>query len=297
MPMTLRQALEETLAGWKEDILPQWQAVLAGTEPAFQDVDDRLQHEPWEPIFPTRRGKTIPGAPPDAHIFRALDGISPEQVRAVVIGQDPYPNVSWATGRAFEQGDLLIWPENGGFGRNRLVSASLENILRVWAVAKTGDRRFVENPKGWQEVVREAEALKLPSPRKLFDSWQKQGVLFLNAGLTLSRYESGGAEHQIKGHIPLWRPVIGALLTHLATRPEGHVVFMLWGRPAENVFVESGAKAAAETAGTWETRVRTVRHTHPVARVNNWPSFFRDPNPLLDTNAALLQMGEEPINW
>lgn len=297
MPIALKQALEEMLDGWKDDLSPAWRAALADVEPDFDAVDPALQHESWEPIFPTRKGKMIPGAPRKAHIFRALDGTGPADVRAVVIGQDPYPNVSWATGRAFEQGDLEDWLSNPA-----LVSDSLERIIPAVAVARTGNPEYTDltnASKAWARVVADlaSGALTLHSPPRLFDHWQHQGVLFLNAGLTLSRFKRGGSDHQLKGHIPLWRPVAQTILRVIATRSSGHVVFLLWGKVARDFFDESGIEQAAQDAGTWQTRVRTVQQAHPAASNDDGPLFFREPNTFLDANRALREMGAGEVEW
>lgn len=297
MPIPLRQALEEMLDGWKEDLSPAWRTALADVDPDFAAVDPDLQHESWEPIFPTRKGNVIPGAPRKAHIFRALDGTGPADVRAIVIGQDPYPNVSWATGRAFEQGDLEEWLPNPA-----LVSDSLERIIPAVAVARTGNPEYtglVNASQSWARVVADLASgtLSLQPPGKLFDHWQKQGVLFLNAGLTLSRFKKGGSDHQLRGHIPLWRPVVQGILRVIATRSSGHVVFLLWGKVARDFFDESGIEQAAKDAGTWQTRVRTVTQAHPAAANDDGPLFFREPNTFLDANRALREMGGERIEW
>ncbi len=297
MPITLRRALEEMLDGWREDLDPGWRTALAGVEPAFAAVDPALEHESWEPIFPARKGKTIPGAPPRAHIFRALDGVDPGHVRALVIGQDPYPNVSWATGRAFEQGDLTEWLPNP-----RLISDSLERIIPSVAAARTGNREYTDPAhaaRAWARVTGDLASgtLKLPSPSTIFDGWQRQGVVFLNSGLTLSRFERGGSAQQLRGHIPLWQPIVRAILRHVATRPAGHVVFMLWGKVARDLFDASGIEAAAKQAGTWQTRVRTAEHGHPAAVTGGVPLFFREPNPFLAANQALQEMGQSAIDW
>lgn len=290
----LRQALEEVSGGWKDDLGPEWREVLRDVEPNLDVVDPALQHEPWEPIFPTRRGKLIPGAPAHAHVFRALDGLRPADVRAVIVGQDPYPNVAWATGRAFEQGGLAAYPEDP-----RGISGSLRSIVQVLAAFRSGRDDYLDRAQGWRTLVRDLRAgsLDLPSPDLLFDAWQREGVLCLNAGLTLSRYERGGAPHQSAGHIPFWRPVVQAILRHVAARPMGHAVFLLWGSVARQAFRDGSVQDAARDAGTWETRVDAVNHSHPTALTDGAPSFFRDPNPFADANQALRRMGGDAVSW
>lgn len=108
----VRTLLRQQLAGWQEDLPPSWQRVLEGVELDFDHQTlDRTVHR-GELMLPRRKGALVPESPSGARIFRAFDGVGPESVRAIILGQDPYPKLSWATGRAFEQGNLNEWPEN-----------------------------------------------------------------------------------------------------------------------------------------------------------------------------------------
>ena len=78
MAKRLRSALRDTLRGWQEDVEPAWRDVVRSVALAYGDVDPTLEIEPWEPIFPARRGAVFPGAPAGAHMLRAFDGIAPE---------------------------------------------------------------------------------------------------------------------------------------------------------------------------------------------------------------------------
>ena len=69
--MSLKQALEELLVDWRADLSSDWRLILHDTELAFDAVDTRLELHPWEPIFPSRRGFTLPGEPPGTHLLRA----------------------------------------------------------------------------------------------------------------------------------------------------------------------------------------------------------------------------------
>ena len=53
--MRLKDALEETFAGWREDLDSAWRGVLGCVELGFDAVDASLTVEAWEPIFPARR--------------------------------------------------------------------------------------------------------------------------------------------------------------------------------------------------------------------------------------------------
>src|SRR5688572_1430941 len=96
--ISLRQAARALLAGWKEDLPARWQTLLADVEPAFEQVRADLLLRDDEVIYPGRRASPPSGAPGGAHIFKCLDRLAPEDVKAVVIGQDPYPRVGRATG-------------------------------------------------------------------------------------------------------------------------------------------------------------------------------------------------------
>ena len=112
-------------------------------------------------IFPGRKGRPMPGAPSGAQVFRALDGIRPSGVRAVVLGQDPYANYQLATGRGFEQDDLERWPR----GPKRIAD-SLARIVQTIAAAGTGDVARTRNAAAWRKVPNDLQSgtLRLGPP-------------------------------------------------------------------------------------------------------------------------------------
>jgi uracil-DNA glycosylase len=286
--MSLRDALSDFTIGWRNDLSPSWRTALAGASPNPTAVASTLTFDELHPIYPSRRDKPLPGARADAHVFRAFDGIQPSQVRCVLIGQDPYPSLSRATGRSFEQGDIGAW----GLPASS-VANSLRVLLRMMVAARTNDNAVLK--MSWAAFVRHiaTAAVGLESPSALFDRLQQtQGVLFLNAGLTITRYQSGGAPEQTKGHIPFWRPVVGQVLRAMATRESGQVVFLCLGQIAQKVLASEGVKLAATHAGTWDTRAGDVALPHPVA-----PGFIDGPNPFSAVNAKLVSFGASPIAW
>src|SRR4051794_38092170 len=111
MPVQLRAAMGEVTEGWQTDLPASWRLTLGDTELGLAGMDPALEMEIWEPIFPVRRGKHFPGQPAGAHILRAYEDIEPDAVRCTVLGQDPYPEPGFATGRAFEAGNVAEWPE------------------------------------------------------------------------------------------------------------------------------------------------------------------------------------------
>ncbi|MDR6860187.1 hypothetical protein [Variovorax guangxiensis] len=284
----LRDALNDFAVDWRNDLTAAWRTALAGASPDPLSIDSTLTYDELQPIYPSRRDKPLPGARADAHVFRAFDGLAPSKVRCVLIGQDPYPALHRATGRSFEQGDIDAWNLPAAS-----VANSLRVLLRMLVAARTNDSAVVK--MSWTTFLRHiaTPGVALESPRALFDRLQQtQGVLFLNAGLTITRYQSGGGPEQTRGHIPFWRPVVGQVLRSMAMRRRGQVVFLCLGALAQKLLVNEGVMPAATQAGTWETRAGEVALPHPVA-----PGFINGPNPFKAVNAKLLSFGGAPIDW
>lgn len=283
--MNLRDALIDFAVRWRDDLSPTWRSALANVDPNPLGVASTLTFAPTEPIYPSRRHIALLGARADAHVFRAFDGVEPSQIRCVLIGQDPYPALSRATGRSFEQGDIDAWA-----GKAASVANSLRVLLRMLVAARTGNTAVLK--MSWASFVKFAATISLEAPRDLFDRLQTQGVLWLNAGLTITRYKSGGAPEQTKGHIPFWRPVVGQVLRSVATRPSGHVVFLCLGQYAQRLLLAERVELEAVAAGAWGTRATVVALPHPVA-----PGFTGGPNPFLTVNERLVALGSPPIQW
>jgi uracil-DNA glycosylase len=126
--------------------------------------------------------------PPGPQIFNALNSTPFEQVRVVILGQDPYHGPGQAHGLCFSvQPGVRIPP-------------SLVNIYR--------------------EI--EADLGIAPPHHGCLQSWAEQGVLLLNAVLTVERGQAGS--HQGKG----WERFTDAVVQILNDKREG-IVFMLWG--------------------------------------------------------------------
>jgi uracil-DNA glycosylase len=282
--ISLRQATRAFLKGWRGDVPSAWKAALAGIEPAFDRVRQDLLLRDGEIIFPGRRASSPAGAPAGAHIFKCLDRLKPDDVKAVVIGQDPYPRVGRATGRAFEQGDLTQWT-----GAGSQVTTSMKRLLQVAAHQRSGDAGYLA-AGGWARVQSAlgSGALNFKTPREQFDQWEDAGVLWLNAGLTLSHYEQGGAPEQKFGHIRLWEPIIRQIMQHLVRRHGRRVVFLIWGGFARDLLKSTGV----QTEPTWNVSAIDAFYPHPATA-----GFLKPPDPLAAANSALVGLGGAPIVW
>lgn len=288
---TLRSMMESFLSGWRNDVDPEWQDLLEGVEPAFNKIEASLRTRADEVVLPGRK-RTVPsGGPPGSHVFRAFDDIIPKNIRVVIIGQDPYPRVESATGRAFEQGDLPSWT-----APQPKVAPSLKRIVQQTVHFRTGNETYIASG-GWRRLIADLEngTISLQDPRELFEAWQSHGVLLLNTGLTLTRYKPGGHAHQLRGHIPLWAPVVGAVCSRLARRDDVPVVFLVWGKKAREFLagigvLESALRPVVVSSGMSLTEV--VDRNHPAVY-----SFFNGQNVFEETNEKLSSIGGTPIRW
>jgi len=286
---SLRREMERFLHDWRDDLSPAWSQFLDGAEPALDAINPALTFDIAEPVIPGRRDEPYPDAPAGAHVFRALDAIDPADVSVVVIGQDPYPRLTRATGRAFEDGELTDW---GG-----KVAASLQRLMQSALALRHNRTDWAQGPGGWsaiRQAYRDGD-LPLEPSNAYFDRLQsRHGVLFVNAGWTLTRFVPGGGEEQ-KAHIAPWRPVMTALLAGLAEREQGSIVYLLLGGFARSLFDATDIEARARDEGRWGTRVAKVVHPHPSALGST--GYFAAGNPLDKVNRALGDMDATPVDW
>ena len=135
-------------------------------------------------------GKTI--FPPGSQIFRAFDLTPVDKVKVVILGQDPYHGIGQAHGLSFSVPEGVSAPP------------SLKNIFKE-----------IESDLG----------LKMSGYPNL-ENWARQGVLLLNAVLTVRSGEA--ASHGKIG----WQEFTDAVIKYISDNCEG-VVFMLWGNYAK----------------------------------------------------------------
>lgn len=181
--------------------------------------------------------------PAGRNIFRAFDKCPLDRLKVVIIGQDPYHGEGQANGLCFSVSEGVPFPP------------SLQNILK--------------------EVYDDTGA-EMPSSGEL-DRWAEQGVLLLNAVLTVRAHEA--ASHAGKG----WERFTDAVVRAIAERKEG-VVYMLWGNYAQ----KKGAIADPE-------RNLILRAVHP-SPLSAYRGFFGCRHFSM-ANDYLVKQGKEPINW
>lgn len=281
MPQPLSEAMREVLDGWRGDLPPVWQEVVRDVELDLGAIDPGLMIEPWEPIFPARRGRNFPGAPPGAHVLRAFDGITPDDVRAVILGQDPYPEPASATGRAFEIGAAQSWRD-----LDRMFSPSVRAYTQAVISSRLGRPDLARSFGDWPRLLAEIEAgsLSVESHLEMSDRHEAQGVLLLNASLTLSRFRRDIDPHQSRGHLRLWRPFMLAVLRHLAASGTP-IAFIGFGSAAQDLFDEVALLSLPQHV--------VLPCPHPAFA----DDFLSRPNPFDAANAHFASLGVPLIHW
>ncbi|MDE3740549.1 uracil-DNA glycosylase [Maribacter polysaccharolyticus] len=182
--------------------------------------------------------------PPDKRIFAAFDHSQFEKTKVVILGQDPYHGPHQANGLCFSVSDGIPHPP------------SLVNIFKEIA-ADLGN----------------------PYPKSgNLERWADQGVLLLNAILTVRAHEAGS--HQRKG----WETFTDNVIRAISEEREG-IVFLLWG---------GHAKKKSKLIDGNKHHILTSGHPSPLSANRGY--WFGNRH-FSTTNALLEQMGKAPIDW
>ncbi len=182
--------------------------------------------------------------PPAPQIFAAFDHSKFEDTKVVILGQDPYHGSGQANGLCFSVNDGVSFPP------------SLKNIFRE-----------IENDLG----------KPIPSTGNL-QRWADQGVLLLNATLTVREGQAGS--HQKKG----WEIFTDQVIRTISDHKE-NVVFLLWGGYAQKkIKLIDESKHLILTSG------------HPSPLSANRGFWFGNKH-FSKTNAYLHENNKEEINW
>lgn len=182
--------------------------------------------------------------PPAKFIFRAFELTPFDQVKVVILGQDPYHGVGQANGLCFAVNSGVRLPP------------SVQNIYKE---IKTDLGRHAKYQGGDLE------------------EWARQGVLLLNATLTVSAKSPGS--HQNKG----WEQFTDAVIKTISNQKE-HLVFILWGAYAQKkgLIID-------------DTKHLVIKSAHP-SPFSAHSGFFGS-QPFSKCNNYLSLFGEEAIDW
>lgn len=181
--------------------------------------------------------------PPAGQIFNAFNTCPFNNVKVVILGQDPYHGPGQAHGLCFSVNDGIQFPP------------SLQNIFK--------------------EITSD---LGIPAPKTgNLTRWAEQGVLLLNATLTVRASQAGS--HQGKG----WEEFTDAVIKTISEKAE-NVVFILWGSYA--IKKKSLINASKHC-------ILTAPHPSPLS---SYRGFFGCKH-FSQTNAYLATQGKTPIEW
>ena len=182
--------------------------------------------------------------PPGKQIFSAFNHTPFDKVKVVIIGQDPYHGFGQANGLCFSVSDNVAIPP------------SLKNIF---------------------EEIRTDIGSPFPKAGNL-ERWANQGVLLLNATLTVRAHIAGS--HHNKG----WEQFTDTVIEKLSEEKEG-LVFMLWGGPAK----KKGAKIN-------DSKHLILNSGHPSPLAANRGYWFGNKH-FSKANEYLKENGKKPIDW
>ena len=188
------------------------------------------------------QGKNI--LPPASLWFNALNSMPFQKLKVVILGQDPYPTAGHAHGLCFS-----VLPDVKPLPKSLLnINKELQSDLGI------------DN-----------------SHTGYLQSWADQGVLLLNAVLTVE--EGNANSHQGKG----WETFTDAIIQTINEEKE-HVVFILWGAYAQKkgVYIDI-------------SKHRIIKSAHP-SPLSAYRGFY-ESKPFSRTNAYLEEFGETPIDW
>lgn len=218
----------------KPTIHPSWQKLLHAefNAPYFAQLKSFLVEEK----------KRFTVYPQGKDMFAAFNYTPFDEVKVVIIGQDPYHGPGQANGLCFSVGSSVPSPP------------SLKNIFKE---------------------LNTDLGIPLPNTGSL-EPWAKQGVLLLNATLTVRANTPGS--HQKKG----WETFTDAVIKTISDNKKG-VIFLLWGNFAQS-------KAALIDAN--KHFVLKAAHPSPLAR----GAFFGCKH-FSTTNKLLIHQGIQPIDW
>lgn len=216
---------------------PGWLNVLGNEfeKPYMKDLKSFLlkEKESGHPIFPK-----------GADIFNAFNHTPFDQVKVVILGQDPYHGEGQAHGLSFS------------VKKGVRVPPSLKNI--------------------YKELETDIAGFQTPDHGEL-TQWADNGVLLLNATLTVRAHEPGS--HQGKG----WEAFTDQAISKLSEEKTG-LVFILWGKFAQNksILIDQQKHTVLKSA-----------HPSPFSAHTG----FLGSRPFSKTNEVLKAQGQQPVNW
>ncbi|MFZ2576311.1 uracil-DNA glycosylase [Lactococcus hircilactis] len=181
--------------------------------------------------------------PPEEKIFRAIELTSLSETKVIIVGQDPYPQPQKAQGLSFSYPDQFK----------------------------------VTRPDSMSNIQKELQNEGFDKKSTDLTAWAKQGVLLLNAVLTVPEFQSNAHAGKI------WEPLTDSLIT-IASEDDRPKVFLLWG---------GFARKKAALIDPKKHLILEAPHPSPLSATRG---FFGCDH-FLKTNTYLNSTGQSPIDW
>jgi uracil-DNA glycosylase len=213
-----------------EQMHPSWQAALVDAKPMLESIEAKLS---------VKTGEFVPAK---ELVMRAFEQPL-DQIRVLIVGQDPYPTAGHAIGLSFAVNNDV-----------KLLPRSLKNIL----------------------IELKDDLGKTVSAEGDLSRWTNQGVLLLNRHLTTDLAEAGA--HGEIGWAAFTDKVIDVLNRKLGRK----LVAILWGAQAQQL-----------SSALCDCTVLSSAHPSPLSARRG----FFGSKPFSKTNKALIEVGEQPIDW
>jgi len=181
--------------------------------------------------------------PPPKFIFNALDSVPVDKVKVVILGQDPYHGPGQAHGLSFSVPEGIATPPS---------------LVNIYKEIKTDLGKDIQKSGN-------------------LERWAQQGVLLLNATLTVRAHQAGS--HQKKG----WEQFTDSIIHNLADSRE-NLVFILWGNYAQKKgsFIDANKHFVIKSP-----------HPSPLSAYNG----FFGSKPFSRANDYLIKQNLNPIDW
>ena len=226
--MNIDNVIDRIESGWKHALASEFDKKY------FEELKSTLSIEKRTSII----------FPSEKEIFSAFNLTPFNDVKVIIIGQDPYHGEGQANGLCFSVSESMSHPP------------SLKNIFK--------------------EIQKD---LKIPYPKSgNLESWAKQGVLLLNASLTVRKDEANS--HSDYG----WQIFTDEAIKQLSFKKKG-LIFLLWG---------SFAKKKIKFINRENHQILTTGHPSPLSANRGY--WFGNGH-FRKTNELLISLNKEPIDW
>lgn len=160
--------------------------------------------------------------PKEENVLRFLS-LDLSKIKYIIVGMEPYPSyykindeiIPEATGRSFEVNSVTSWEQ-------KFKQTSLRNILKTIYLNEFGEKITIQELRN--KIIDKSFLIK--NPKDWFLSLERQGILFLNATLTVK-------PNEVNSHTLLWTYFMTELIQYIE-KENSEIIWLLWGKDAQN---------------------------------------------------------------